>query len=210
VTYDYQILTVVNHGTGERLSAAAREAGARGGTIIVGRGSASSAILRLLAIGDVEKDVLITLVTAEEKDAVYQSITESPLHTKKNAGISFCIQLGEEPVNTQTQHELITVITNRGYAEDVMDAARKAGARGGTIIHARGTGKPDDGKFFGVTIVPEKETVLILAERSNSGSIKDAISTLPCLSTPGIGILYCTPVCDFRILGKNGATDGRK
>ncbi len=208
MTYDYEIITIVKHGFGERLASASRTAGARGGTIMVGRGSAGSAFLRMLAIGDIEKDVLITLVTAEEKNAVFHTITENPLHSRKNAGISFCIKLGDKPVNTKTSHELITVITNRGYAEDVMEEARKAGARGGTIVHARGTGKPEDGKFFGITIVPEKETVLILAERNNAGKIKDAISTLPCLSTPGIGIMYSTPVSDFRLLGKAAPTDG--
>lgn len=210
MTYDYEIITIVKHGLGEKLAAVSRTAGARGSTIMVGRGSASSAILRMLAIGDAEKDVLVTLVTAKEKDAVYNAITESPLHSKKHAGISCCIKLGDEPVNTKTSYELITVITNRGYAEDVMEEARKAGARGGTIVHARGTGKPEDGKFFGITIVPEKETILILAERTNAGKIKDAISTLPCLSTPGIGIMYCTPVSEFRLLGKTGTTDGTK
>lgn len=211
MTHDYEIHTITNHGLGERLAAVSREAGARGGTIMVGLGSASSALLRMLAIGDVEKDVLVTLVTAAEKDAVYNAITGNSLvRSRKHAGISYCIKLGDEPVDTNTHYELITVISNRGYAEDIMTAARKAGARGGTILHARGTGKPEDGKFFGITIVPEKETVLILAERANSAAIKDAISTLPCLSTPGIGILYCTPVSEFRLLGKNAATDGKK
>ncbi len=211
MTYDYEIFTITNHGMGERLAAVSRAAGARGGTIMVGHGSANSALLRMLAIGDVEKDVLVTLVTADEKDAVYNAITDNSLvHARKHAGISYCIKLGDEPVNTNTQYELITVISNRGYAEDVMAAARKAGARGGTIIHARGTGKPEDGKFFGITIVPEKETVLILAERSNSDAVKDAISTLPCLSTPGIGIMYCTPVSEFRLLGKTVSKDGKK
>ncbi|HHU36448.1 MAG TPA: transcriptional regulator [Treponema sp.] len=211
MTYAYAIISIIKHGQGQRLAAVARNAGAIGATILVGRGSANSAILRMLAIGDIEKDVLIILVTANEKDAVYRKLTEDPMHNKKNAGISYCIYLGEKTVKKDNSHELITVITNRGYAEDIMTQARKAGARGGTILHARGTGKPEDGKFFGITIVPEKETILILAEKSNAHAIKDAISTLPCLSTPGLGIMYSTPVSDFRLLGKKeNSTDDQR
>ena len=105
-------------------------------------------------------------------------------------------------METRIDHELITVIVNRGYADDVMAAARKAGARGGTIIHARGTGKPDDERFFGVTIVPEKEQVLILSETATSQAIRDAISSLPCLVAPGSGIMYTLPVERFTQIGK--------
>ena len=84
-----------------------------------------------------------------------------------------------------------------------MDAARKAGANGATILHARGTGKPDDKKFFGITIVPEKEEVLILAELNSSPAIQKAIEALDCLATPGMGIMYTTPVSHFTQLGKS-------
>ena len=45
---------------------------------------------------------------------------------------------GEETVLKDTAHELIVVIANQGYNEMVMDAARRAGAGGGTVLHARG------------------------------------------------------------------------
>lgn len=199
--YTRQILTIVDHGLGERVAALAREAGARGGTILVGRGSASSLLLRILALADVEKDVLVTLVTEAEFGPVFAAIRDAPLW-RAHAGISYSIRLGGAEMGRETDHELITVIANRGYADDVMAAARKAGARGGTILHARGTGKPGDEHFFGITIVPEKEQVLILAERAVARGIKDAIAALPCLDKPGMGIMYSVPVEDFAQLGK--------
>ena len=65
------------------------------------------------------------------------------------------------------RHELILTIINRGYADLVMDAAKNAGASGGTIVHARGTGIHEAEKFFGIIVQPEKEIVLILTEREN-------------------------------------------
>ncbi len=191
----------MNHGLGEKYADVARKAGARGGTVLVGRGSASALLLRLLALSDVERDVLITLVGDEEFARVWDAIVGSRL-AGKSSGISYAIPLGGTQVETRFDHELITVIVNRGYADDVMAAARKAGARGGTIIHARGTGKPDDERFFGVTIVPEKEQVLILSEKATSQAIRDSISSLPCLVAPGSGIMYTLPVDRFAQIGK--------
>lgn len=203
--YSKQVITIVNHGMGEKIAALTREAGARGGTIIVGRGTGGSMLMQLLMLADVEKDIVVTLVSGEQLPPILASIRNAPLYSKKNSGITFVIPTGGTTMNEETAHELITVIVNRGYADDVMDAARKAGARGGTIIHARGTGKPHDEKFFGITIVPEKEEVLILAERSGAKAIRDAIEALPCLSKPGMGIMYTTPVENFVQLGKKAA-----
>ena len=65
-------------------------------------------------------------------------------------------------------YKLITVIVNSGYADDVMAVAKKAGASGGTILGARGTGTEEDVKFFGITLVPEKEILLIVSGRGMS------------------------------------------
>lgn len=197
--YDKLICTIVQHGIGKEIAMVARQAGAKGGTILVGKGSSESAILRFLSLDDVEIDVLLTLVTDDQLDAITQAISTINYDM---SGYLFIISLGGKNMPTENGHELITVITNRGYADDIMIAARKAGATGGTVLHARGTGTPDDVKFLGITIVPEKEQVLILAERETSKAIQDAITALPCLSTPGIGIMYTIPVSGFMRLGK--------
>ena len=66
------------------------------------------------------------------------------------------------------EHEVILCIVNNGFSEAVMDAAREAGARGGTVIHARGTANKDAELFFNISIQPEKEVVMILAAFSSS------------------------------------------
>ena len=58
------------------------------------------------------------------------------------------------------QHEAIFCIVNSGYSDVVMEAAKKLGARGGTVINARGTAPKDAESFFGITIQPEKEIVI--------------------------------------------------
>ena len=200
--YNKLIITIVNHGLGEKLALILREAGATGGTILVGRGRINSIVLEFLALSDIEKDVLLTLVTDKQFDNVFSAIkTATYFSSNKDCGDSYVIELGGSSM-TETKYNLITLIVNRGYADDIMSAARKADARGGTILHARGTGKPDDEKFFGITIVPEKEQILIISEKDETKKITDAIEALPFLKTPGIGIIYVTPVSQYITLGK--------
>ena len=101
-----------------------------------------------------------------------------------------------------TNREMITVIVNKGYADDVMFAARKAGASGGTVINARGTAREDDEKFFGVHIVPEKDMLVIVVESEKKQAVMNAIKEAKCLKEPGMGIAFSSPVGEFELLGK--------
>ncbi len=100
------------------------------------------------------------------------------------------------------EYKLITVIVNAGCADDAMAAARKAGATGGTIFNARGTGTPEDVKFFGITLVPEKEMLMIVAKREQARGIVAAIGEIPVLAKPGGGIVFCLDVAEFFLLGQ--------
>ncbi len=71
--------------------------------------------------------------------------------------------------------DLLVAITERGHVELVMDAARTAGARGGTIIHAKGTGTEFTAKFFGVSIASEKDIALIVVSHKDKDAIMRAI-----------------------------------
>ena len=102
----------------------------------------------------------------------------------------------------ETGHTLLTVIVNNGYADDVMAKARKAGARGGTILTSRGTASEADVKFFGITLVPEKEMLMIVAEKNSVAPILAAIREVPTLAEPGGGIAYSIPVEQFILLGQ--------
>jgi hypothetical protein len=62
-------------------------------------------------------------------------------------------------MNTSAKHELISIILNTGYADDVMAAARAAGAPEGTSINARGTGTEEDVKFFGLILICVRNSI---------------------------------------------------
>lgn len=94
------------------------------------------------------------------------------------------------------KHEVIFCIVNAGYTDAVMEAARSFGARGGTVIHARGTANPQAESKFNITVQPEKEIVMILVEREVKDDILHALYKAIGLQTAGQGIAFCMPVED--------------
>lgn len=91
-------------------------------------------------------------------------------------------------------HEAIFCIVNSGYSETVMDAAKKFGARGGTVINARGTASKQAEKIFGITVEPEKEIVMILVPSEYKENILKALYDEAGLNTAGQGIAFSLPV----------------
>ena len=100
--------------------------------------------------------------------------------------------------------ELIVAIINKDYASDLMEVAREAGAKGGTILYARGTGDHNVEKLFGLTLQQEKEVVLILTEIKNKVAIMKSIIETAGLNTLGRGICFSMPVED--VIGTNFST----
>ena len=95
---------------------------------------------------------------------------------------------------TSYKHEVIFCIVNAGFSDDVMDAAREFGARGGTVIRARGTANAEAEKLFNIAIQPEKEIVMILVDSMIKNDILHALYKAVGLKTPGQGIAFSMPV----------------
>ena len=90
--------------------------------------------------------------------------------------------------------ELIVCVVNAGFSQDVMEAARAAGARGGTILRGRGSANPEAEEFFNISIQPDKEIVLILTESGAKDDLICAIYQESGLSKEGQGIAFSLPV----------------
>lgn len=106
-----------------------------------------------------------------------------------------------------SMHDLIIVIVNRGFSETVMDAARERGARGGTILHGRGTGAEMLQQFYNMVLQEEKELVLIVASKDIRKNIMDGIMRAAGLATDAHGVVFSLPVEDFVILKKHRGPD---
>lgn len=216
------IISIVPHDRGEKLTKAAVEAGCGGGSVLMGRALAKSNFGAILGAGETKKDLICTVVESEKKSKIIDAILQAAENEKSGFGEIFTLDvdnlmkagtiagnldggnnMSEEDKNlNEIPRDMITVIVNKGYADDVMFAARKAGATGGTVINARGTAREDDEKFFGVHIVPEKDMLVIVVEHYKKQSVLNAIGELKCLKEPGMGIAFVSPVGDFAFLGK--------
>lgn len=100
------------------------------------------------------------------------------------------------------RYELMVAIANEGHTDTVMDAARSVGASGGTVIHAKGTGADNSGRFFKVSIASEKEIILILSRAEEKTKIMSAVLEKAGPGTDAGAILFSLPVTEiagFRI-----------
>ncbi len=91
-------------------------------------------------------------------------------------------------------YDLIVSIVNKGYSEKVVEASKKAGAEGGTIMFGRGTGIHEQAKLFSITIEPEKELILTLIDREKTDAVLEAILVEAELCKPGKGIAFVLEV----------------
>ncbi len=92
------------------------------------------------------------------------------------------------------EYEVIFCIVNEGFSDAVMDAARRAGATGGTVVRSRGTANAEAEKLFGITVAPQKEIVIMLVEKGVRNDILHALYSSIGLDTPGQGIAFSLPV----------------
>lgn len=107
-------------------------------------------------------------------------------------------------------YSVIYTVVNSGFADDVVVAAREAGAKGGTIVHARGTGDIESAKFFGIHIEPEKEIVIILTENSLRHDIMTAIYKKAGLTTSAAGFTFSMPADEVLIPFDSGIKEEKQ
>ena len=97
---------------------------------------------------------------------------------------------------TTDNHEVIFAIVNSGFAEEAMDVAREQGARGGTILNARGVAREDAAAFFGITIHAEKEILMMVVEKDIRDKVLNAIYKEMGMGKQARGIAFSLPVSD--------------
>lgn len=188
--------------------------------VSLGFGTANSEILDYLGIGETEKDVLFSLAPSSKAKEIMDNIdTGMSLHLP-GRGIIFILPLNAvskvvqrtlhselededsspkeaEEMENQAKYSLVMAIIDRGHVDTVMDAAKAAGAGGGTVIHARGLGSEAAGKFIGITLQPEKDVVMLLVRQKNKVEIMNAVGKAAGMRTDAHGILFSLPVEDF-------------
>ena len=200
---------VVNFGTGSKVLKEAKNIGVSGGTIFLGKGAAKNHLLELLGLDEIKKEIILMVSEINLEDQIHEKLTEKFHLNKPNHGIAFSLPvkkvLGARRCSTcsseiktggkdQMGYEVVFIIVDRGFAEEVVDAAVSAGAEGGTIINARGSGVHENSMFFSMAIEPEKEIVMILIEKEKADFVIESISKTIHIDEPGKGIMISMDV----------------
>ncbi len=215
------VIAVVSRGGGEKLSRLFAEYGTKLNVITLGHGTASRKVLTYLGLGETVKDVLYCVMDREAAREALPKLCGAMDLRKPGGGIAFSLPLGAagrtraeaskcaegcgmEPFS----HDLILAVTNAGYADEAMEAARAAGATGGTIIHARGVGMKQAEKFFGVTVQAEKQVLFTVVPARLRQQVMDAIIKKSGPATDAGTVVFSLPVEQAFGLTPAGEPDG--
>lgn len=210
----YAMISIVNRRQVKRFQNIYDKVGASLVMMMLGRGTAVSDVLDYFGLAATEKAILAHIVTGETWKNVKTQLQKKLYIDVPGTGIAFIVPLssvggkkqlqfllndqafekGEEQTLKDTQHELLVVIANQGYTEQIMAAARAQGAGGGTVLHAKGTGMENANKFLGFSLASEKEAVLIVVPTAKKNGIMSAIMEQAGLKTNAKAIAFSLPV----------------
>lgn len=185
------IMTIIERGCGNKLIDLYTKNQVFNHIRCEGSGTATSEILDILGIGSSEKDIILSLAPGPVAHALLDALDDD-LHGKApGRGIAFTAPLAAVSnllaaavtARTRLEHKeygdmeqkssLILVATNQGFSDTVMDTARKAGARGGTVIRGRWVG---DEFFQGMGAQGEKELLAIVVPKEIRNAVMESIN----------------------------------
>lgn len=185
----------------------------------VAEGTASSEWLDMFGLGGTGKIVSLCLVPKERISDVLGDLLAGLDLAKPGGGIAFTMPLSgvampilklldeetrqkvkerleNEMENNKTSptHQLVLAVINQGYSEELMEAAKAAGATGGTVFDARRIAPEDSMKFWGITVQEEKEVVALLVPQENKVPVMQAIAAKCGFGSEAQGLVLALPV----------------
>lgn len=206
------IIAIVDRDRGEDMRSLIGSCGVPMVLTMLGVGTATSEQLSLYGLEATEKAIICTAASAENTAAIFKGAKRRLFIDIPGNGIMLAVPIksvgggrtlayltdnapltGGAP-DTSFDYELIMIVANEGHTDPVMDAARSAGAAGGTVLHAKGTGAKRAERFFGVSLADEKEVVFIVSRASEKKAIMQAVATQQGPETPAGAICFSLPI----------------
>jgi nitrogen regulatory protein PII len=210
------LIVIVDHGLEDTLMKVYKRNNAPMLLLTHGIGTAKSVVYEILGYSGLKKIVSISVQTKTMTKYLLKQINHHIDFSKPGTGIAFtinississalskiCIQAEENlkigsddmALTSKEPYHLVVTIVNSGFFDQVMKAAKKVGASGGTVVHARGLGSKEAMKYLGITIQPEKDLILILTPKDKKLAIMESIMHEVGLNTAGTGICFSLPV----------------
>lgn len=184
-------------------------------------GTAPNEVMDILGLGSPDKSVLISMLPKPFADKMLQMLQKELKLGKTNSGIAFTLPMSgannlilcmleklregareekglpgrkDEIMMADSKYSLIVAVVDQGYSEEVMDAARSAGAGGGTVVHSRRIGNKEAMGFWGMSIQEEKEMLFIVTENESKLRIMQAIGEKCGMHSEAKGIVLSLPI----------------
>ncbi len=210
----YYSIFIINPGMEEAVLNTCKEADIPVALTLHGRGTATREMLDLLGLDVQEKRLVICLANEEKTTALVRQMRRQLYLGTPHRGIGIAIPVKSvgggrtltyiaQGQDTQPKdpkidpdYELIIAVANEGHTNSIMDAARTAGAGGGTVMHAKGTGGKDPETFFHVSLASEKEIVLIVAKKEHKARIMRVIMQKAGPESEAAAFVFSLPVSD--------------
>ena len=182
---------------------------------MLGNGTATPSQLGVLGLDASEKALIAAMAQGSEINTFFKQAKREMMIDVPGNGVMMSVpiksvgggralaymtngkELDTDKPSLDFTHELIVVVMNSGYTEDVMDAARAEGAGGGTVLHAKGTGAKLANRFFGVSLAEEKEVLLIAESSQRKTAIMRAIAEKMGPTTPAGAIAFSVPISEI-------------
>lgn len=208
------VVTILDRVRKQEMTALYKSVGAKLTLSMLGRGTATSNHLLTNGLTATEKAVIATAADAEATRQLLRTAKKKMFLDIPGNGIMVSIPIksvgggkslaqltdrtpagGVKPKN-EYPHELILVVVNEGHSEKVMNIAREAGAGGGTIVPAMGTGKQRPEKFMGISLADEKDMIFIVETVKKKADIMRAIMEQAGPDTPSGAICFSLPISE--------------
>lgn len=210
----YYLMSITDRDRAEDMAALYRDAGLNLVTTMMGRGTATPQQLALYGLSRTEKAVTGAVVGNESMKQLFRAAKRKLFIDIPGNGLMLAVPLksvssgrtlayltdggkaasGGGVPTMNFDYELIVVILNEGHSDMVMDAARSAGAGGGTVLHAKGTGGTRGEKFFSVSLADEKDMIYIIAHRDEKSAIMRSINEQAGPGTKAGAICFSLPI----------------
>jgi len=207
----YQLLAVIDRETEPRLEAILTSAGTAVSLSQPASGTAGGEILARFGLDRTEKRIVYSIASRSQQRMIFQMARRllyldipgngilAAIPIKSVAGRQTLAFLTDSEIkggapSMEFEYELIVVVLNEGYADRAMDAAREAGAGGGTVLHAKGTGGRRAEEFFKVRFADEKDMIYIVAHRDEKAAVMKAVNSACGPATEARGVCFSMPI----------------
>ncbi len=214
------LVTIVERGKGKEMMKLYHAEGVNFHYQTIGHGTATSEIMDILGLDSKDKDIIISFSPEALINELIGKMNDELRGVVDTKGILFDLKLtgvsnmlaaalsltaqnhrnGEKEMSemlSESKYSLILVSVNQGYTENVLDTARKHGARGGTVVRARWSGDKAYENHHGITLQTEKEIIAIVVPNDIRNQIMDAVNAEHGMKTEANAVVCCTRVDHF-------------